>query len=226
MNLKEEVALKALKLVESGMVIGLGTGSTMKFFIDHLGRKIQAGELKNIVAVPTSEATRQQAVGLDIPLSELEHHSQLDLAVDGADEVDPNLNLIKGWGGALVREKLVELYTARLVIVVDQSKLVDRLGTHGALPVEVVPFAWQVQSDWLARQLQCRVELRCHDDQPYVTDNQNFILDCCFPDGIHDPAWVQAQLGNRPGLVGHGLFLDMATDVLAGRPSGVEWLTK
>jgi ribose 5-phosphate isomerase A len=204
------------------MVIGLGTGSTAQYLISLVGKKLQSGELRDIVAVPTSEATTAQATALGIPLSDLGYYTKLDLAIDGADEVDPSLNLIKGWGGALIREKLVGLYTSRFVIMVDESKLVDRLGTHGPLPVEVVPFAWQVQADWLVGQLGCRVELRRQGEQPYLTDNQNFILNCYFEGGMVDAYAVQSQLINRPGLVGHGLFLDMATDVLIGRPGGVE----
>jgi ribose 5-phosphate isomerase A len=225
MNLKKQVALEAVEFVESGMVLGLGSGSTIEFFITQLGQKIQAGQLKDIVGIPTSAATAAQAQAIGITLGELATYSKLNLAVDGADEVDPQLNLIKGWGGALVREKLVELYAERLMIVVDESKLVERLGMHGPLPVEVTPFAWQMQARWLAEQLGCRVELRCRDDKPYVTDNQNFILDCYQAAGFDDPYDIQQRLGNRPGLVGHGFFLGMATDVLVGRPGGVERLS-
>ncbi|MFQ5577749.1 MAG: ribose 5-phosphate isomerase A, partial [Anaerolineae bacterium] len=145
-RLKQQAAANAVELVSGGMVIGLGTGSTTNFAIDMLGQKVQSGQLTGITGVPTSEATAGRAKAVGIPLGELADFSALDLAIDGADEVDPALNLTKGWGGALVREKLVESCAERLVIIVDESKMVPRLGTRGPLPVEVVPFAWQVQA--------------------------------------------------------------------------------
>jgi len=223
---KRLAAEAAVMLVENGMTIGLGSGTTAKIFVDLLGERLASGCLKNVVGVPTSKATAQQAAALHIPLGELANYCRLDLAVDGADEVDPNLNLLKGWGGAMVREKLVELYAERFVIMVDETKLVKRLGTRGPLPIEVIPFGWQAQADWLADKLNCSVVLRRTESRPYLTDNQNYILSCHFADGITDPYQIQEQLFDRPGIVGHGLFLDMASEVLVSTPEGVNRLTR
>jgi len=224
---KRQVAEAAVELIEDGMVVGLGSGSTARIFVELLGQKIRAGELKDIVGIATSKATAKQAKALEIRQGNLSDYSKLDIAIDGADEVDPNLNLVKGWGGALVREKLVEIYAERLVIVVDESKLVGCLGTHGPLPVEVTQFAWQTQAKWLADTLECEVRRRMAEEKPYLTDNMNFILCCDFADGIADPYTVRRHLMiDRPGLVGHGLFLDMATDVLVSTGSGVKRLQR
>jgi ribose 5-phosphate isomerase A len=150
----------------------------------------------------------------------------LDLAIDGADEVDPDLNLIKGLGGALLREKIVEMAARRFVIVVDESKLVERLGTRGPLPVEVTQFAWEVHARWLAS-LGCHAELRCEaGGAPYVTDNGNYIVHCTFPAGIPDPAALARTLIERPGIVEHGLFLGMATDVVVAGPNGIRLMAR
>jgi len=143
LKLKRQAAAKAVEFVSSNMIIGLGTGSTTRLAVDMIGAQVQSGVLKNIVAIPTSEATAEQARAWGISLGDLADYPQLDLAIDGADEVSPDLNLTKGWGGALVREKLVELHTAWLIIIVDELKLVQKLGTRGPLPVEVTPFAWR-----------------------------------------------------------------------------------
>jgi len=226
MDLKRQVATVAVEWIESGMVVGLGSGSTAKIVIDLLGEKIRAGHLKNIVGIPTSNATAAQARALGIALAELGDYAKLDLAIDGADEVDGRLNLIKGWGGALVREKLVEIYAKRLVIVVDETKLVKQLGTRGPLPVEVAQFAWQAQANWLADTLNCSVTLRLDGTEPYLSDNQNFILHCAFEHGISDPYLIRDSLMDRPGVVGHGLFLDLAADVLIATASGVKHLRR
>lgn len=223
---KVQVARQAVEYIQNGMVLGLGSGSTTQIAINLIGNKIQQGELKDIVAVPTSKATEIQARSVGILLKDLSNYTHLDLAIDGADEVDPQLNLIKGWGGALVREKLVEIYAQRFIIIVDQSKLVPQLGTRGPLPVEVTPFGWQAQAKWLSKVLACRVSLRKEGPVPYLTDNQNFILNCKFAEGIKDAYHIQQSLVGRPGIVGHGLFLDMATDVLIAGVDGIQHLTK
>jgi len=158
MNLKQMAAQKAIEYVQDGMVLGLGTGSTTAFFVDILGEKYRGGELANIMGVPTSERTAEQARQYGIPLTTLAQHPQLDLAVDGADEVDGDLNLIKGLGKALLREKIVEIHAERLIIIVDQSKVVSRLGTRGPLPIEVVQFEAEAHVRWLGS-LGCRSEL-------------------------------------------------------------------
>ena len=221
MNLKRQAARHALRYVRSGMVLGLGTGSTTTYFVEMLAARLQAGELHEIVGVPTSEATAARARALGIPLPTLADHPRLDLAVDGADEVDPALNLIKGLGRALLREKIVEVHADRFVVVVDESKLVSRLGSRGPLPVEIVPFGAAAHVRWL-NTLGCRAELwRKADGSPVVTDNGNYLARCWFPQGIADPHTLARALADRPGIVEHGLFLDMATAVVVATPAGV-----
>ena len=221
MNLKQQAARKALSLVRDGMTLGLGSGSTTAYFVEMLGEKVASGDLIDIRGVPTSEATAQQARKLGIPLTTLEDCPQLDLAVDGADEVDPNLNLIKGLGRALLREKIVEVHTRRFVVIVDESKLVDRLGQRGPLPVEVVTFQAQAHIRWL-NTLGCRAEQWYEDDgSPVVTDNGNYLARCWFEGGIPDAYELAEMLSQRPGIVEHGLFLDMASEVIVAGEDGV-----
>jgi ribose 5-phosphate isomerase A len=221
MNLKQQAAKKALTFIHSGMTLGLGTGSTTAYFVEMLGEKMAAGDLTDICGVPTSEATAQRARELGIPLTTLEKCPQLDVAVDGADEVDPNLNLIKGLGRALLREKIVEVHTRRFVVIVDESKLVDRLGQRGPLPVEVVTFQAQAHIRWL-NTLGCRAEQWFEDDgSPVVTDNGNYLARCWFEGGIPDAYELAEMLSQRPGIVEHGLFLDMASEVIVAGEDGV-----
>jgi ribose 5-phosphate isomerase A len=224
-NLKEQAARQALAYVRDGMILGLGTGSTAAIFVDLLGQKMQAGEIRNVVGVATSESTAQRARLWGVPLATLDEQPSLDLAVDGADEVDPDLNLIKGLGRALLREKIVEIHAERLIIVVDESKLVPRLG-RGPLPVEVVPFATQTQVRWL-NTLGCRAELWLEEDGlPIVTDNGNHLARCWFPEGISDPSALDRALADRPGIVDHGLFLDMADTVIVAGVGGIRLLER
>lgn len=220
-ELKALAAAKAVEALADGMVVGLGTGSTTRFAVDILGQKLHSGALKNITGIPTSDATATQATALGVPLGSLADGSRINVAIDGADEVDPHLNLTKGWGGALVREKLVEMHAERLIIIVDDSKLVEKLGTRGPVPVEVTPFGWEVQRLWLADVLGCRVERRADSGEPYVTDNGNFILHCYFDAGLTNPHAFSQALAGRTGVVGHGLFLEMATDVIVAAPGGI-----
>jgi len=225
MNLKRESARHALTYVSSGMVLGLGTGSTTAHFLDLLGEQLRSGALQDIVGVPTSQGTAQRARAQGIPLTTLTDHPRLDLAVDGADEVDPDLNLIKGLGRALLREKIVELHTDRLVIVVDDSKMVARLG-RGPLPVEIVPFEAKTHVRWLDS-LVGRAELWLEEDgSPIVTDNGNHLARCWFQDGIADPYALARALADRPGIVEHGLFLDMAHTVIVAGSEGIRTLHK
>jgi len=220
-DLKRRAAERAVEFVQSGMALALGTGSTTAYAIDMLGERVRSGALQRIVGVPTSEATAARARKWGIPLTTLVEHPVLDLAIDGADEVDPELNLIKGLGGALMREKIVEIAARRFVVVVDESKLVERLGSRGALPVEVTQFAWDAHAGWL-ESLGCRAELRREPDgAPFVTDNGNYIIHCTFPGGISDPAALARTLIDRPGVLEHGLFLGMATDVVVAGRDGV-----
>lgn len=234
MDLKQQAARKALEFVQSGMVLGLGTGSTTACFVDLLGEMLSTGGLRNIMGVSTSQATADQARRLGIPLTSLNDHSNLDMAVDGADEVDVHLDLIKGLGKALLREKFVEIHTRRLIIIVDESKLVTRLGQRGALPVEIIPFEWMVSVDWL-NTLGCHTELwRDESGEPFITDNGNYLARCWFGprddqgrlQGIPDPRALACQLANRPGIVEHGLFLNMASEVIVAGANGIRLLER
>ena len=225
MNLRAKAAEQALTYVRSGMVLGLGTGATHAYFLQGLAERVQAGALRDIVGVATSEATAADARALGIPLATLADHPRLDLAVDGADEVDPDLNLIKGLGRALLREKIVEIHADRFLVMVDESKVVDRLG-RGPLPVEVVPFGLAAHLRWLGT-LGCRAELWHEDDSsPIVTDNGNHLIRCWFPEGINDAYALARALADRPGIVEHGLFLDMADEVIVAGPQGTRVLKR
>ena len=220
MNLKEQAARRALDYLHSGMVLGLGTGSTTAYFLELLGEQLKLGAISSIVGVPTSEQTAERARALGIPLATLADHARLDLAVDGADEVDGDLNLIKGLGRALLREKIVEIHADRFLVLVDESKIVQRLG-RGPLPVDLVPFGYEAQLRWL-QTLGCRADLRLEDDgSPAITDDGNYMALCRFPEGIADPYALSRTLTERPGIVEHGLFLDMATDVIVAGSGGI-----
>ena len=226
MNLKQVAAARALEYVESGMRLGLGTGSTTAYFVDLLGKKLQNGELSNIVGVPTSERTAEQARRLNIPLTTLSRTPRLDLAVDGADEVDPQLNLIKGLGRALLREKIVEVHARRFVVIVDESKLVSKLGEHVPLPVEIIPFEAAAHVAWLNALNGCRAKLWLEDDgSPVITDNGNYLVRCTFEQGIDDPQSLARALSERPGIVEHGLFLNMANAVVVAGETGARVMT-
>ena len=214
---KRQAGLKAVAMVRSGMVLGLGTGSTARFAVEEIGRRLRAGELEDIVGVPTSLATRQQATQLGIPLATLEEQPALDLTIDGADEVDPDGNLIKGHGGALLWEKIVASASRKLAIVVDPGKLVKRLGTKYALPVEVVRFGWKTHEAAI-RELGAEPALKRNAaGEPVSTDEGHYIIHCTFPGGIPDPEAVDRALKRRPGVVETGLFLGFRPEVIVGR---------
>jgi ribose 5-phosphate isomerase A len=229
--LKKQAALQALQLVRNGMTLGLGSGSTSAYFVDSLGEKIRSGALQGIRGVPTSESTAQRARSWGIPLISLSathpgKRPRLDLAVDGADEVDPALDLIKGLGRALLREKIIEMHADRFVVIVEESKLVSCLGSRGPLPVELVQFEADVQVGWL-NSLGCRAELWREDDgSPVVTDNGNYLARCWFDGGIPDAHTLARQLSERPGIVEHGLFLDMAHMVIVAGEGGTRVIEK
>jgi ribose 5-phosphate isomerase A len=202
------------------MVVGLGSGTTSALAIVEIARRLGSGTLEDIVGIPTSAATHQQATLLGIPLGTLEDHPVVDLTLDGADEVDPAGNLVKGLGGALLREKIVATASRRLVIMVDPSKLVTRLGTRAPIPVEVVPFGAGAHAAAF-RALGAEPVLRLGPDgTPYRTDEGHLLIDCRFPQGLADPAAVQAALRGRVGVVETGLFLGMRPEVVVGRPEG------
>ena len=225
MSFKQQAARQALNYVRNGMVLGLGTGTTTSHFIDLLAERIRGGVLRDIVGVPTSGQTAQRARSLGITLTTLAEHSRLDLAVDGADEVDPDLNLVKGLGRALLREKIVEVHAARFVVIADESKLVSQLG-RGPLPVEIVPFGAEAHVRWL-NTLGGHAELwREQDGSPIVTDNGNYLARCWFSEGIADPHALARTLAGRPGIVEHGLFLDMASVVIVAGAEGIRILER
>ncbi|CAI0542217.1 unnamed protein product [Linum tenue] len=203
------------------MVVGLGTGSTAKHAVDRIGELIQKGILSNIVCIPTSTRTQEQALSLQIPLSDLDSHPVVDLTIDGADEVDPHLNLVKGRGGSLLREKLIESASRKFVVVVDESKLVKYIGGSGlAMPVEVVPFCWKFN----ARRLEevfgyagCRAQLR----RKGGGDNGNYIVDLYLERAIGDLKAASEAMMRMSGVVENGMFLDMATAVIVAGSGGI-----
>ncbi|HKW72567.1 MAG TPA: ribose-5-phosphate isomerase RpiA [Candidatus Dormibacteraeota bacterium] len=214
-ELKQSAAEKALELVQDGTLLGLGTGSTARYFIEGVGRLVADG-LK-VRAVPTSRATAELAAELGIPIV-TEIVGEIDLTVDGADEVDPDLNLIKGRGGALAREKLVATASKRFVVVVDESKLVKRLGV-GVLPIEVLPFLWRSTAERLLA-LGVSLMLRGGEETPYVTDNGNLVLDLTVEGGIAKPADFGDELKKLIGVVEHGLFIGMTDTVIVAGQEG------
>jgi ribose 5-phosphate isomerase A len=224
-ELKEKAAMHAVNFIESGMVIGLGTGSTANFAIKHIGEKIRSGKLRNVVGIPSSERSEILAQGLNIPLADLEAQPAIDLTIDGADEVDPDLNVIKGGGGALLREKIIAQASYRNIIIVDESKLSPQLGTKWALPIEVIPFAWRTEQIFLGS-IGGSATLRPGDNKtPYRTNQNNFILDTEFGP-ISDPAGLVSRLNARAGIVEHGLFLGLATDVIVAAGEGIRHLRR
>jgi ribose 5-phosphate isomerase A len=223
-ELKKASALRAIEYVKDGMIVGLGTGSTAYFVVEGLGARVAQG-LK-IVGIPTSERTAAQARGLNIPLATFAEYSRIDLTIDGADEVERGtLNLIKGLGGALLREKIVATAGDRLIIVVDEEKLVDQLGDHTPVPVEVTQFGWQATAAKLAKLGAEPVLRHAAEDHPFITDGGNYILDCKFGK-IADSAALESQIGMTVGVVESGLFIGRSTAVIVATGSGVEVLTR
>jgi ribose 5-phosphate isomerase A len=222
---KQQAAEHALAYVQDGMALGLGSGSTARYVTHGLAARLRDGRLHNIVGVPTSEATAQLARELGIPLSTLEAHPQLDLAIDGADEVDPTLNLVKGLGGALLREKIVAASAQRFVVAVDETKIVEQLGTRAPLPIEVIAFGLPLCHRRLA-ELGCTPTLRrtAHGN-PYRTDEGNVILDCHFHTIADAPA-LSAAINAIPSVVEHGLFIGMADIVLVAGVGGVATMVR
>jgi len=216
--MKKIVADAAIKEVKSGMILGLGSGSTAALMIKSLADEIRSGKLQNISAVATSFQSEVLALELDIPLMDLASVSQIDLAIDGADEVDPRFQLIKGGGACHVREKLVAFKANKLLIVVDETKLVKNLNQSFPLPVEVLPNAWkQVQE--VISEMKGRASLRMATKKagPVVTDQGNLILDVLFNDGIKNPKDIELNLNNIPGVLENGLFVDLTDKVLVGK---------
>lgn len=221
-QMKMAAAESAAALVTDGMIVGLGTGSTAKLAVDVLGRRVSEG--LRIVGIPTSEATAAQARALGIPLTSLAEVSQIDMTIDGADEVEEEgLSLIKGLGGALLREKIVASASKRLVIIVDERKLVSRLGENDPVPVEVVPFGWQATARKLIELGATPTLRRKPDGDPFISDGGHNILDCTFGP-IVDPASLAKELDHVVGLVEHGLFIGLASEIRVAGASGVRVL--
>lgn len=232
-ELKKQVGYKAVDdYVKSGMVVGLGTGSTAYFAVERVGELLKSGELEDIVCIPTSERTKEQAESLDIPLVTLDTHSKLDVAIDGADEVDPDLNLVKGGGGALLREKMVEVIADKFIVIVDESKLCDGLGPGFPVPVEITPFCHEHTMRQVAALESCegcKPVLRMgssSSNQPdgdniAVTDNGNYIVDLHFEEPIKDARKMAEDIKAVVGVVDHGLFCDMSTAVIIAGSDGI-----
>lgn len=220
-ELKRAAALRAVEFIRSEMKVGLGTGSTAIYATRQIAELLKMGALRDIVAFATSQATDAEARRLGIPMLPDDLPSDLDVTIDGADEVDPELNLIKGGGGALLREKIVAQVSAREIIVVDETKPSPRLGTYKPVPVEVLPFAWLAQARFL-ESLGAKYTIRKnHDGTQFVTDSGNMILDCNFGP-IADARQLAAVLNVRAGIVEHGLFIDLATDLIVASAQGIQ----
>jgi ribose 5-phosphate isomerase A len=221
MDRKKLAAEKAADYIEDGMILGLGTGSTVYWTIKKLGEQVKNG--LNIKGVPTSKKTETLAIELGIPLLNLSEVNEVDLTIDGADEVNPNLDLIKGGGGALLREKMVASISRRFIVVVDDSKYVTTLGKF-PLPVEVVPFGWEITSKKIGI-FGCNPILRMDNHAPFITDNGNYILDCHF-ETIREAGELDRKLNMTPGVVENGLFVNMAEMVVVGGENGIYSLSR
>src|SRR5262245_33399717 len=217
---KAAAATRAVEFVKSGMKVGLGTGSTAIFATRRVAELLRTGQLREIVGFATSKATYEAAVSLGIPMMTDDLTSDLDVTIDGADEVDPEMNLIKGGGGALLREKIVAQVSRREIIVVDETKPSPRLGTHWPVPVEVIPFGWQSQARFLESLGATWTVRKNHDDTQFVTDSGNMILDCHFGPIAAARALAEA-LNARAGIVEHGLFIGLATDLIIAGVNGI-----
>jgi ribose 5-phosphate isomerase A len=221
-ELKKLAGEKAVEYVEDGMILGLGSGSTVEYSIRKLGRLVKDG-LK-IKGIPTSMHTKRVANEENIPLTTLEENPEIDLTIDGADEVDSNLNLIKGGGGALTREKIIAYHSKQVIIIVDDSKVVKALGIDFPLPVEVLKFGW-TSTKKVLETFNCNAQQRKIMGEPFITDNSNYILDCEF-EKIDNPEQLEIDLNNIPGVVENGLFIGLANKVIIAGKQGISTLEK
>lgn len=219
-HLKKIAAEKATEEIQDGMVVGLGTGSTVYYALLKLGAMVRNG--LDIIGIPTSKGTEKIATEQGIRLSTLAEHATIELTIDGADEVDPNLNLIKGGGAALVREKIIANASERLLIVVDESKVSQVIGTNFALPVEIIQFGWEA-TQRMVDQICSKSDLRGGIQEPLMTDNGNYILDCKF-NGIPEPEKMELLLNNIPGVVENGIFAKRADKVIVGTTEGIKYM--
>ncbi len=224
-KLKKMAAEKAVEFIESGMVVGLGSGSTAKYAVLEIARKLKDGELKNIVGIPTSNVTKKLAEENGVPLTDFSEVKEIDITIDGADEVDRKLNLIKGGGGALLHEKIVAQATKKEIIIVDESKMSENLFEKFVLPIEVVPFAAEVEKIFL-ESLGAKVVLRKKSSgKVFLSDEKNYILDARFKP-TEDPEAIAEKLDKRAGIVEHGLFIGLANVVIVAGKTGVKILTQ
>jgi len=216
---KLNAAKKAVQYINDGMTVGLGTGSTSTFAVDLLGQRLSTDF--QIIGMATSMKTEKQAKDLGIKLIEIDEADEIDIAIDGADEVSPDLSLIKGLGGALLREKKVEKKAKELIIIIDDTKLVEKLG-KGPLPIEISVKNHEITEENIAK-LGCNVELRIESNsKPFVTDNGNYICHCQFENGIDKPKELDTKLMNISGVIDTGLFINMATKIIIGSPNGTK----
>lgn len=221
-RLKKEAGISSVDLVRPGMVLGLGTGSTTRFALIEIAARLKDGRLKDIVGIPSSRETEKTALELGIPVISFDEKQEIDLTIDGADEVDPQLNLIKGGGGALLREKVLAQSSRRNVMIVDESKLSPALGTHFPVPIEVIPFAWKPVANFL-RSLGAEPVLRMNEDgTPYTTDQNNYIIDSRFGP-IRDLNDLALKLGQRAGIAEFGLFIGTASEVIVATSHGIRY---
>jgi len=219
--MKRLTAEKACDYIEDGMILGLGTGSTVDYALRKIGKMVNEGI--KIKGIPTSFRTKKIAIEEKIPLTSLEDNPEIDITIDGADEVDSELRLIKGGGGALTREKMIAYYSKKVIIIIDETKVVKMLGIDFSLPVEVVKFGWTLTKNKL-KEFNCNVELRKIMNNPYITDNSNYIIDCEF-DRIKDPEQLEIDINNIPGVVENGLFIGLADEIIVGSKQGIKTLS-
>lgn len=216
-KLKKLAAKKAVEYVSDGMVLGLGTGSTTRYAIEYIGEMVKNGA--ELVGIPTSIESERLAKALGIPLADISEYDEIDLTIDGADEIDPELDLIKGLGGALVREKIVASISKQEIIIADERKVVGYLGEKAPLPVEVVRFGYKNTLKKL-RRLGAMTEVRMIGKELFVSDNGNYIIDCSFPEGITNKKVIEMEINNIPGVVENGLFINLATKTIIAKSDG------
>jgi len=220
-EMKKEAAVFAVEFIRSGMYVGLGSGSTAIFAIEEIAQRLSKGEISDLFCVPSSEETKRIALSMNIKIYGFDTVKHLDINIDGADEVDKDGNLIKGGGGALLREKILAQNSSRNIIIIDETKLSDKLGEKWHLPVEVLPFCWQVEAAHIET-LGAKVRLRVGENkQPLKTDQENYILDCNFGI-ISNPEELSHLLKHRAGIVENGLFLNTTNDIITGKPGGID----
>jgi ribose 5-phosphate isomerase A len=217
---KKLVGEKAAEFVEEGMVVGLGSGTTIYWLMKRLGERVQQG-LK-ISGVPSSKKTERWAQEFGIPLTDFSNLEKIDIAIDGTNEVDSQFHLIKGGGGSLVREKIINAFSEQLVIIADEEKICERLGRH-PLPIEIVPFGWEVTSKRVEK-LGCKADLRMQNNQPFISDNGNYIVDCQF-DSIENPIELHKHLKLVVGVIETGLFCNMVDTLVIGKQDQTEIIT-